>query len=68
MPDTWYKVDNVANVFLASVTRRDPRVFRVSCTLKEEVDPDVLAAADAVTLDNNHDGVAAAIETYVLGA
>ena len=30
--------------------------------------PDVLAAADAVTLDNNHDGVAAAIETYVLGA
>ena len=55
MPDTWYKVDNVANVFLASVTRRDPRVFRVSCTLKEEVDPDVLAAAlqrTAVDLPN----------------
>lgn len=29
--------------------------------------PDVLAAADAITLDNNHDGVAAAIETYALG-
>lgn len=28
--------------------------------------PDVLAAADVITLDNNHDGVAAAIETYVL--
>ena len=55
MPDTWYKVDNVANVFLASVTRRDPRVFRVSCTLTEEVDPDVLAAAlqrTAVDLPN----------------
>lgn len=28
--------------------------------------PEVLAAADAVTADNNHDGVAQAIETYVL--
>lgn len=29
--------------------------------------PEVLAAADVVTDDNNHDGVAAAIEKYVLG-
>ena len=28
--------------------------------------PDVLAAARYVTDDNNHDGVAKAIETYVL--
>ena len=28
--------------------------------------PDVLAAADVVTGDNNHDGVAQAIEKYVL--
>ena len=40
MPETWYKVDNVAKVFLASVSRRDPRVFRVSCTLNEDVDAD----------------------------
>ena len=40
MPHTWYKVDNVAKVFLASVTRRDPRVFRISCTLTEDIDPD----------------------------
>ena len=40
MPNTWYKVDNVAKVFLASVTRRDPRVFRISCTLTEDIDPD----------------------------
>ena len=45
MPHTWYKVDNVAKVFLASVTRRDPRVFRISCTLTEEINPDALAAA-----------------------
>ena len=42
MPNTWYKVDNVAKVFLASVTRRDPRVFRISCTLTEDIDPDAL--------------------------
>lgn len=42
MPETWYKVDNVAKVFLASINRRDPRVFRVSCTLNEDVDPDVI--------------------------
>ena len=29
--------------------------------------PEVLAAADAVTGDNNHDGVAQAIERYILG-
>ena len=28
---------------------------------------EVKAAADVITLDNNHDGVAAAIETYALG-
>lgn len=45
MPDTWYKVDNVAKVFLATSTRRDPRVFRISCTLIEEIDPALLDEA-----------------------
>ena len=49
LDDTWYKVDNVAKVFLATATRRDPRVFRIACTLTEDVDPavlnDALAAA-----------------------
>lgn len=49
MPDTWYKVDNVAKVFLATNTRRDPRVFRISCTLTEEIDPETLDAALART-------------------
>lgn len=45
MPETWYKVDNAAKLFLASVTRRDPRVFRVSCTLSAPVEPEPLNAA-----------------------
>ncbi len=42
---TWYRIDNVAKVFLASANERDTRSFRISCTLKEEVDPDLLNAA-----------------------
>ena len=45
MSDSWYKVDNVAKVFLATVSQRDPRVFRISCTLNEEIDPDTLNEA-----------------------
>ena len=45
MSQAWYKVDNVAKVFLATTTRRDPRVFRISCTLTEEVEPDTLNEA-----------------------
>lgn len=45
MSQSWYKVDNVAKVFLATATRRDPRVFRVSCTLSEPVDADILNEA-----------------------
>lgn len=45
MSDSWYKVDNVAKVFLATASQRDPRVFRISCTLNEEIDPDTLNEA-----------------------
>ena len=41
----WYKVDNVSKVFLATVGKRDTRSFRLSCTLKEEVDPELLQQA-----------------------
>ena len=43
--DNWYKVDNVAKVFLATVTKRDPKTLRVSCTLKEDIDPERLQQA-----------------------
>ena len=41
----WYKLDNVAKVFLADLTDRNPKTMRVACTLTEEVDPGLLEAA-----------------------
>ncbi|MCR4618495.1 MAG: hypothetical protein K5669_09985 [Lachnospiraceae bacterium] len=41
----WYKLDNVAKVFLATMNKRDTRTLRVSCTLKEEIDPALLQEA-----------------------
>lgn len=41
----WYKIDNVSKVFLATAGKRDTRSFRLSCTLKEDVDPELLKQA-----------------------
>ncbi|MBP5331309.1 MAG: hypothetical protein J6Y89_05605, partial [Lachnospiraceae bacterium] len=43
--ENWYKLDNVAKVFLATVSKRDTRTFRVSCTLKEKIVHDLLQEA-----------------------
>jgi NRPS condensation-like uncharacterized protein len=43
--NNWYRIDNVAKVFLASVSKRDTRSFRVSCILKEDIDPAILQEA-----------------------
>ena len=43
--DNWYRVDNVSKVFLATVGKRDTRSFRLTCTLKEKVDPELLQQA-----------------------
>ena len=48
MGEDWYKLDNVAKVFLATHNKRDTRSIRVSCVLKDEVDPEALQKA----LDN----------------
>lgn len=45
MSDNWYKVDNVAKVFLATYNNRDTRSFRISATLKEDIDPVLLQKA-----------------------
>lgn len=45
MSQSWYKVDNVAKVFLATASRRDPRVIRISCTLQDPVQPELLNEA-----------------------
>lgn len=49
MAESWYKLDNVAKLFVATNSRRDPRVFRISCTLNEEIDPAALDKALAKT-------------------
>ena len=41
----WYRIDNVSKVFLATIGKRDTRSFRLSCTLKEDVDPELLQQA-----------------------
>ena len=43
--DNWYKLDNVAKVFLATLSKRDTRTLRICCTLKEDIDPDTLQNA-----------------------
>ena len=43
--DNWYRIDNVAKVFLATVGKRDTRSFRLSCSLKEDIDPELLQQA-----------------------
>lgn len=45
MNENWYKLDNVSKAFLAAHTKRDPRTMRVSCTLNEEIDRDILQKA-----------------------
>ena len=45
----WRKLDNAAKLFLAASTKRDTRVFRFYCELKEEVkkgDPAESAGSD----------------------
>lgn len=49
--ETWYKVDNVAKVFLASFSKRDTRSFRVSCTLKEPISKELLIEALRLTVE-----------------
>lgn len=48
--ENWYKVDNVAKVFLATHTEQDTRSLRVSCSLYEPVDPALLEEALMATI------------------
>ena len=49
--NNWYQVDNVAKVFLATCNNRDTRTLRVSCTLNEDIDPEVLQQAAVMTAE-----------------
>ncbi|NLK39029.1 MAG: hypothetical protein GX303_02105 [Clostridiales bacterium] len=41
----WSRLDNAAKIFPPTSSRRDPRVFRFSCELYEQVDPEILQHA-----------------------
>ncbi len=43
--ENWLKTDNVSKIFLATFNERDTRTLRVSCTLSEEADPELLKKA-----------------------
>ncbi len=46
----WMKLDNAAKIYPASATRRWSNVFRLSATLREEIDREILQAALDVTV------------------
>lgn len=47
----WYRLDNAAKIFPPSKSKKDPKIFRFSVTLYEEVKVDVLNKALKETLE-----------------
>ncbi|MGD9886614.1 MAG: hypothetical protein AB7T03_01470 [Bacilli bacterium] len=47
----WYRLDNAAKVFPSVSGRKRSNIFRLSITLKEEVDPAILQTALEVTIN-----------------
>jgi len=48
---SWEKLDNMAKVFPALVSREDSEVFRITCVLKEPVRPGILEDAVCAAMD-----------------
>lgn len=46
----WFKLDNAAKIFPPTSTNKDPKVFRFSCELKENIDEQILDLALTDTL------------------
>jgi hypothetical protein len=51
-PRKWYKLDNCATIVPSSARGADTRVFRITCELKEDVDPALLQKALDRTVDS----------------
>lgn len=43
--DAWYDLDNVAKVFPSTSNKKDSKVFRFACSLKEDIEKDILQEA-----------------------
>ena len=41
----WVRLDNASNIFLAAMSNRDSKVFRISAEVTDTVDPDLLQQA-----------------------
>ena len=48
----WYKLDNAAKLFPPTTTLYDPKIFRFSCLLKENIDKECLEKAVNETLED----------------
>lgn len=51
-PIAWDRLDNAAKIFPSNVTKRDTKVFRFSCTLHEEILPEILQKALDETMEH----------------
>ncbi len=49
--NSWKKLDNAAKIFPALVSQEDSEVFRISCTVTEDVDPYLLQQALNATME-----------------
>ena len=49
----WVRLDNASNIFLAAMSNRDSKVFRISCEVSETVDPDHLQQALNIVYEQN---------------
>ena len=47
----WRRLDNAANIFPPTSGKRDPKVFRFACELREPVEPEILQTALDVTME-----------------
>jgi len=47
----WSRLDNASKYFAATYSERDEKVFRISCELFEEVDPEILQQALDETIE-----------------
>ncbi|MEG2322258.1 MAG: hypothetical protein RSB71_02095 [Bacilli bacterium] len=51
MSKRWFKLDNAAKIFPPTSNKKDPKVFRFVCTLKENIDCTILQRATIEALD-----------------
>ena len=51
MKKRWFKLDNTAKIFPPTSNKKDPKVFRFTCVLKENIEKDILQMATDEALD-----------------